>query len=469
MFRNEAENQRFTEVDGVFSMVGGFGGDAVNQGMINVQLVPPNKRKLSQKQVLEKFRAALKTLMKPYQAIGQDLSMRGFASSRGFPVEFTVQGPDWDKLYKLVDDFMAKLTDSGIVVDANTDIREGNPELHIKPNRQKLADRGVTLQTVTQAMNTLIGGALLNGQIEYPKGGHRYEIEVRLPGDQREKSAQLHEIHLANNRCEVIALSDLVDNVEEPALQQISRLNRSRAITVYGNIAPGHNQQEALALVQEMGKKFLPPGYYMRMTGSAQSFKESFDSLIYAMLLGILVSYMVLASQFNSFIQPISILMALPFSISGALIALLVTHQSLNIYSLIGFILLMGIVKKNSILLVDFTNLNRNEGKTPVQALVDACPVRLRPILMTSFATIAAALPEALSWGPGAETTIPMAVAIIGGVVASTFLTLFVVPCVYLLLTKFESKENIEKELSEHKAMPTAPQARPKIAKAHIS
>ncbi len=436
------------EIEGVFSLVGGFGGDAVNQGIINVNLVPPQKRKLTQKQVIEKYRDGMKDFMKPYKVTGQDLSMRGFSSSRGFPVEFTVQGVEWEKLYSLTNEIIDELSDSDVVTDPNTDIQEGNPEYHVKPNRQKLSDRGVSLSTVTQAMNSLIGGALLNGQVEYPKDGHRYEIEVRLVPEQRDKFEQLKEIRVQNNRGELLPLSELVDIVQEPALQQISRMNRSRAITVYGNIAPGHNQQEALKLVEATAKKILPPGYYIKMTGSAQSFKESFDSLIFAMLLGILVSYMVLASQFNSFIHPISILMALPFSISGAFFALAIGHQTLNIYSLIGFILLMGIVKKNSILLVDFTNHCRLSGLAPKEALIEACPVRLRPIFMTSLATVVGALPAALALGPGAETIIPMAMAIIGGVIASTFLTLLVVPCVYLLLTKFESKKKIEDEIA---------------------
>ena len=214
------------DVDGVFAMVGGFGGDAVAQGMVNVMLVPPNKRKMSQKQIMIKFRDALRPMMKPYQAVGQDLSMRGFASTRGFPVEFTVQGQDWDKLYDLVADMMDKLDDSGIVTETNTDIQEGNPEVHARPNRKKIADHGVSLTQVAQGMNTLFSGALLNGQVEYPKAGHRYEIEVRLPPDERDQKDQLRNIKIPNNRGEVIPLADLVDVVEEPALQQISRLNR---------------------------------------------------------------------------------------------------------------------------------------------------------------------------------------------------------------------------------------------------
>jgi HAE1 family hydrophobic/amphiphilic exporter-1 len=172
--------------------------------------------------------------------------------------------------------------------------------------------------------------------------------------------------------------------------------------------------------------------------------------LIIALVLGIFVAYMVLASQFNSFIDPVSVLVALPFSLSGAFIALLCFGQSLNIYSMIGLILLMGIVKKNSILLVEFTNTVRDRGQTNVKkALLEACPIRLRPIIMTSFACITAAIPEALSFGAGSETTVPMAVSIIGGVTVSTFLTLFVVPCVYELFSRIQKREANMAEIQE--------------------
>ena len=207
------------------------------------------------------------------------------------------------------------------------------------------------------------------------------------------------------------------------------------------NIAPGHSQNEAMKFVQEKALKFFPKGYRTIIAGSAQSFKESFESLIFALILGIVVSYMVLASQFNSFIHPISILIALPFSITGAFLGLFIFHQSLNIFSFIGIILLMGIAKKNSILLVEFTNHKRVSNKNVMEAILEACPIRLRPILMTSFATIAGAIPAALALGPGAETRIPMAVAIIGGVIISTAFTLVVVPCIYSILAPFEQKK----------------------------
>lgn len=191
-----------------------------------------------------------------------------------------------------------------------------------------------------------------------------------------------------------------------------------------------------------MAKKVLPEGYRTVFSGSAQAFKESMSSLFVVFFMGILIAYMVLASQFNHYFDPLSILAALPFSISGALLALWITQQSINVYSMIGIILLMGLVKKNSILLVDFTNQMRAQGLPVKEALQKACPVRLRPILMTSFANVAASIPPALAIGPGAETRIPMAVTIIGGVIVSTLLTLFVVPCFYSLLAKFEKQDS---------------------------
>jgi HAE1 family hydrophobic/amphiphilic exporter-1 len=194
--------------------------------------------------------------------------------------------------------------------------------------------------------------------------------------------------------------------------------------------------------IDRMGAEILPTGYHISMAGSSQAFSESMRSLISALILGIFVAYMVLASQFNSFLHPAIILLALPFSLTGAFIAMKVTDTSVNIYSLIGILLLMGIVKKNSILLVEFTNHKRSEGHDVKTSLLEACPVRLRPILMTSFATIAGALPEALFGGAGSEVVRPMAIAVIGGVMVSTFLTLFVVPCAYSLSARLESRKH---------------------------
>jgi len=258
---------------------------------------------------------------------------------------------------------------------------------------------------------------------------------------------------LRNNYGELVSLSDVVTTDVGPSMFAITRYNRERAISVFANIAPGKSQTEALEYVKLSASKILPEGYHISFTGSSQTFTDSFNSLYIALILGIVVAYMVLATQFNSFLHPVIILLALPFSITGAVFAIKITGISMNIYSMIGILLLMGIVKKNSILLVEFTNNIRKREKLSVNdALLHACPVRLRPVLMTSIATISAAIPPALALGAGAETVRPMAIVVIGGVFLSTLLTLVVVPCAYSLMSRFEGVKH-KKELEEALAL----------------
>jgi HAE1 family hydrophobic/amphiphilic exporter-1 len=236
----------------------------------------------------------------------------------------------------------------------------------------------------------------------------------------------------------VLPLSSVVHVEEKRTLLSITRQNRSRAITLQANVAPGKSQSEALTAVNRIGKEILAEGVKLVFSGAAETYQEAFLGLFLALVLGVFVAYMILGAQFNSFVHPVLVLIALPFSVTGAVFALVIARQSLNMFSMIGIVLLMGIVKKNSILLVDFTNERRKQGLSVTDALMDACPIRLRPIIMTSFATIAAAIPPALALGPGAETRVPMALVIIGGVTVSTFLTLFVVPCAYSLMSRLE-------------------------------
>jgi len=381
------------------------------------------------------------------RAVIQDLSTKAFTASRGFPIEFLIRGPDWGQLGKLSQQLVDELEKTGLVTDLDTNYALGQPELHVVPDRQSAARHGVSIAAIAETVNAMIGGSRVG---TYQKGGHRYDIRLKLEDSSEEPRAKIKSLFVRNNRGELVSLADLVTMQETSGMVSIWRTNRERAITVYANVKAGESQQKALQAVQDTAKRLLPPDYYVTLTGSSQTFTDSLKSLLWVLLLGILVAYMVLASQFNSFIDPLSVLMALPFSVSGALIALFLFHRSINIYSVIGLILLMGIVKKNSILLVDFTNQMREGGKRPVRdAILVACPIRLRPILMTSVATIAGAVPAALALGPGAESRIPMAIAIIGGVLFSTLLTLYVVPCFYSLMSRFERRKAHEQLMAE--------------------
>lgn len=440
------------EIEQVYAAIGGFGGGAsdANSTMMFVTLKPREKRgidaekgrTLSQQEFMQIARKELAKI-EDVRPVLMDLSQQGFSGGRGYPIEFTILGSDWDKLAKYTDDMMKAMEASDLMVDVDSNYLLGMPEIQIRPDRISAAQHGVSINSIGTTVNALIGGVKVG---EYPQGGHRYDIKVKLV-DQGDPMNEIKGLFVGNSRGNLIPLNRVTKEEIGTSLQSISRSNRQRAITVTANLKPGVSQQVAMDYIEKKAKETFDPGYMIEQGGSSKTFKESFQSLIFALILGLVIAYMVLASQFNSFIDPVSILMALPFSFSGAFFALLLTGQSLNMFSMIGLLLLMGIVKKNSILLIEFTNTIRDRGTREAKAaLSEACPVRLRPILMTSIATIAAAIPSATASGAGSETMRPMAITLIGGVIVSTALTLFVVPCVYLLLDRFKKRDDVREK-----------------------
>jgi hydrophobe/amphiphile efflux-1 (HAE1) family protein len=442
------------EVDSYVVRVGGGSPGDANSGFMMVTMKDRGKRgidptvghELSQQEFMNVCRSQFNEIP-DVRAVIQDPSTRGFSFSRGFPVEFTVQGLDWDKLAAYSRQIMDELEKTDLVTDVDTNYSIGQPELQVVPDRKKAAVHGVAIASISQVVEAMIGGVDIG---TYEKGGHRYDIRLKLEEGTKDPRTTVNSLFVRNNRGELVPLAKLISMEEKQSMVSISRSNRERSITVYANVKTGESQQKALQAAQDIAKRILPPEYHVTLSGSSQTFVDSLQGLIWVLLLGILVAYMVLAAQFNSFIDPLSVLMALPFSVSGALMALFISQRSINIYSVIGLILLMGIVKKNSILLVDFTNQVRERGETSVRkALLTACPIRLRPILMTSVATIAAAIPVALAFGPGAESRNPMAIAVIGGMIFSTLLTLYVVPCFYSMMERFEGKSEHQNRLAK--------------------
>ncbi len=416
------------EVERNYAIVGGFGGGAVNQGIVFVTMVPRGQRSLSQAGFAAVLRKEINAIP-GVRAVVQDLSQAGFTAQRGFPVEFSVRGPEWDVLVDQATRLREKLQESGTVVDVDTDYQLGMPELRIVPDRARAADLGISVESVATAINAMVGGLRVG---KYSSGGRRIDVRLRLLASQRTRPEDLSRLRLRSASGALIPLSSLVTTEEVPALQAITRRDRERAITIFANVAPGKSQADALRTVESLGKH-LPTGYRVVLGGASVAFRESMGDLLFALVLGIVVAYMVLASQFNSFLHPVTVLSILPLSVAGAAFALLLSGKTLNVFSMIGLLLLMGIVKKNSIILVDYTNQLRAKGLGPLEALLKAGPVRLRPILMTSVATMMAAIPPALGLGPGSEIRAPMAIAVIGGLVVSTLLSLLVVPAFYLV------------------------------------
>ncbi|QLY24613.1 efflux RND transporter permease subunit [Bdellovibrio sp. KM01] len=443
------------EVKQVFASIGGFGGGIsdANTAMMFITMKEFKERPIDQKtgkrmtqtDFMQVTREAFGKIQ-DVRPVLMDMSQRGFSSGRGYPIEFTVMGSDWEKLAGYSQKIMDEMTKTGLMVDVDSNYLLGMPEIQVKPDRVSAAQHGVSIAAVGTTVNALIGGVKAG---EYPDGGHRYDIKVKLD-NKEDAMVEIKKLLIGNNRANLVPISRVTTQETTKALQSISRMNRQRAITITANLKAGASQQAAMDKILEIGKKTLEPGYMIEQQGSSKTFKESIQSFFLAFILGIVIAYMILASQFNSFIDPATILLALPLSFSGAFFALLLTGQSLNMYSAIGFLLLMGIVKKNSILLVEFTNTVRDRGALNADnALLEACPIRLRPILMTSIATIAAAVPSAMATGAGSETMRPMALCLIGGVLVSTILTLFVVPAAYSISDRFRKRDKVREQTKQ--------------------
>jgi hydrophobe/amphiphile efflux-1 (HAE1) family protein len=426
------------EIDRYMGFIGGFGGGEVNSGFIFLMMKdlkdrPPSRetgRPLTQQEFMDVMRR-VGSRIPGIRVSVQDFSQSGFSASRGFPVELSIRGRDWDTLAAKSREIMDAMRESGLVTDVDSDYRVGMPEVQVIPERNKAADLGISMAAVGETVNGAIGGARV---AKFKDKGRRYDIRVRLLSSQRQRPEDIARLLVRSENGSLVRLGDVVRIEQRPSLQAITRRDRERAITIFANPAPGESQGAAIEASLAAAANILPEGYRAIASGTSKTFQESFQSLGFALMMGILVAYMVLASQFNAFTHPLTVLLALPFSASGALLALWLGGQSLNIYSFLGLILLMGISKKNSIMLVDFTNQIRARGVERHEAILKACPIRLRPILMTSIAMIAGAIPPALAIGPGAELQRPMAIAMVGGITVSTLLTLFVVPAAYSVI-----------------------------------
>lgn len=420
------------EVKISYSFIGSRRNDAGNEAGMYLTLVPTGERAVSQSEFQQRLSKEFRTY--PGMRIQVvDMSQQILTAERGggSPVVFTVRGPDWDTLVQVSNDLMTRMAESGVMIEPNTDVRVGMPELRIFPDRERCADLGVPIEQVANAIQVSLGGVRAG---KFSDDGRRMDIRVRLLADQRTRPEDLDHILLRTRTGDMIPLTSLVRFEERPAMQSIARVDRERAVRLWSNLAAGKAQGEALAWVRDQ-EKTLPEGYRIVFDGASANLMDSLWTLIVAFIFGLIVSYMVLASQFKSLLHPLTVLSVLPPSISGAAVALWVTGMSINAFSVIGIMLLMGIAKKNSIILVDYTNQLRERGECgdAASAVLKAGPIRLRPILMTSGATAIAAVPLALALGPGGELRMPMAIAVIGGVIASTLLSLVVVPAVYVL------------------------------------
>ena len=429
----EAEEvlKQFGEISLVMTTVGTE--DGRNYARINLKLVDAKDRKRSQKDLERAIRAALKPIPGIELALGFDR-----------PIWFNLLGPDPDTLSKLAQQFAEKVAKVPGIADLETSDKAANPALSIRLNNDAAADLGITVQQVGATVRPLLAG----DTISYWLGpdGQNYEVNVQLSKDRRQLASDLANLYLATNKrgpdgqMRMVPLRQVAEIVESTSPQIIKRQDLQRRIGIYANVE-GRPAGDVGSDVQKIASAMeLPPGYRLAAAGQQQDMQESFQAALAALALAIVFIYLILASQFASFTQPIAIMASLPFSLIGVFLALMLTGTTLNIFSIIGFIMLMGLVTKNAILLVDFANRSRRAGAPLVEALQTAGQVRLRPIVMTTAAMIGGMLPLALGLGNGGEQQAPMGRAIIGGVITSTLLTLIVVPVIYTYLDAWSQR-----------------------------
>src|SRR5208283_1147 len=423
----EAVLKQFPEVLLAMTSVGTD--DGRNYARVNLKLTDRGTRSRSQKDLERAIRAALRPIPGIELALGYDR-----------PVWVNLLGPDPETLKKLIAEFAQKVAKVPGIADMETSEKAANPALSIRLNDDVAADLGITVQQVGATVRPLLAGQT----VSYWLGpdGQNYEVNVQLPREGRQLASDIGNLYLSTDQrgpggeLRMVPLRQVADIVDSTSPQIIKRQNLERRVALYANAegrASGDVNEDVKNITKTMA---LPPGYRFVIAGQQEDTEESTAALFAALGLAVIFIYLVLASQFASFAQPVAIMASLPFTLIGVLLALLLTGTTLSMLSMIGFVMLMGLVTKNAILLVDFANRARRSGASLHDALMSAGQVRLRPILMTTAAMIFGMLPLALGLGESGETQAPMGRAIIGGVITSTLLTLVVVPVIYTYLDR---------------------------------
>ncbi len=445
----EAVLLKDVEVKTVFSTIGGGATQLINEGRIVVSLKPFTERDTHMTQIMQRLSKKI-DVIPGLKAFPAPLPM--MSDQRGDPLRFVLQGNDLHQLAQISDDFLEKLRSQPKLGDLDLELQLNQPQISFEIDRHKATLYGLDTQAIAQSINVLSGGINVGKYSDARSDGERYDLRLDAKQGQLSKASDLSKIYIKSNRGELVSLDTVATLKTESGAAIIPRHDLSYAGMFYGN--PIVSLGESVKIVKQQAEGFLPVGVHLKMTGQAAEFKKTAHYIQIALFLSVILVYMVLASQFNSFVQPMIIMWALPFAIVGGIVGLAATNMSLNIFSMVGLVLLMGLVAKNSILLVDLTNQKLKEkggaDNAVYQSLVEACPQRLRPVLMTSITVVVTMLPSAIGWGAGSDANAPLAVAVIGGMVTSTLMSLIIIPVVYSLVYDAQGRTDhfVAKQLS---------------------
>ncbi len=426
----EAVLNNYPEVRTEFALIGLGSAGQVNQGTVVVRMAPREERQRSQQQVIAEVRRELAAIPGA-RAFAAPFSIVG-GGQRGEPLQFVLAGENIDEVGRLTRELQQKLALLPGIGRVDTDLQLDLPQLVFRPDRLRIANANLSTADVALAVNMLTGGIDIAKFNDEPGDGQRYDIRVKAKEGAFTQPADLSKIFLRNRDGKLVRLDSVARFEEKLGPAVIGRFDLQYSATFYAT--PNIPLGDAVAQMRAAAAEILPAGYQVKLIGQAEEFGKTQKYMSFAFGLALVLLYMVLASQFNSFLQPAIVMLAQPLAVVGGIAALWLFGHTLNIYSMIGLTLLIGLVAKNSILLVDLTNQRREQGMAVDAALRNACPIRMRPVLMTSATVILALFPAALGLGAGAETNQPLSIAVIGGMISSTLLTLVVVPAVYSLI-----------------------------------
>ncbi|MDP2235670.1 MAG: efflux RND transporter permease subunit [Bacteroidales bacterium] len=403
-------------------------------GFVRVTLVDPSERDETQQEIANRLSAALRKMTRSRANVIQQSTFGGRRA--GLPIQYVLQAPTIDKLREVLPAFMAEVQDNPTFVMADVNLKFTKPELQIVINRDKANLLGVSTQNIGQTLQLALSGQRFGYFI---MNGKQYQILGELAREDRNKPLDLKSLYVRNDKGNMIQLDNFIILQESTAPPQLYRYNRFVAATISSGLADGKTISQGIEEMDKIAEKVLDDSFRTALSGDSKDFMESSSSLMFAFLLAIVLIFLVLSAQFESFKDPIIVMMTVPLAITGALLFMWYFNITMNIFSEIGIIMLIGLVSKNGILIVEFANQRKEAGMNKLNAIRYASAARFRPILMTSLSTVLGVLPLALGWGEGAQSRVAMGVAVVGGLTLSTFLTLYVVPAIYLLISS-ESK-----------------------------
>lgn len=407
----------------------GFGGTAaVNFGFVRLNLVQPDERERSQQEIAQAITAELRQYTFARTFVTQEQTIGGGGRGRSLPVQFAIQAPNFDRLKEVLPAFMEKAEASAAFSTVDLDLKFNKPELTIEIDRDRARAMGITVRDIAETLQLFFSGQrygyfILNGK--------QYQVIAQANRINRDEPLDLSSIYVRNDRNDLIQLDNVVTMSYRSTPPQLYRYNRYVAATVSAAPAPGFTLGQSINAMEEIANQVLDESFTTSLAGTSKEFAESSNTLLFAFALALILVYLILAAQFESFRDPLTIMFTVPLALAGAILSLWMFGQTMNILSQIGIIALVGIVTKNGILIVEFANQRREQGLSIAEAVIDASTQRFRPILMTSLATVFGAVPIALAIGAASKSRAPMGIVIIGGLVFSLGLTLYVIPALY--------------------------------------